>query len=133
MAQENVDAARHLIQAFNRRDLAALTERFDPEIEWTPGGPAAVERDVYRGHDEVSNGIAATWETWETFQLEEHEARDLGDAVLWLGRARLTGGASHMELEQEFAIRLLMRHGRIVRLDGYRTWQDALEAAGLSE
>jgi ketosteroid isomerase-like protein len=133
MSRENVETARQLIQAFNRRDLAAMTERFDPEIEWTPGGPAAVERAVYRGRDEVLDGFAATWQTWEVFHLEEHEARDLGDAVLWLGRAQLKGGASHVELDQEFAVRFLIEGGRIVRINGFRAWEDALEAVGLSE
>jgi ketosteroid isomerase-like protein len=133
MSEENVEAARQLIEAFNRRDLAAMTALFDPRIEWAPAGPAAVERAVYRGRDEVSNGFAGTWETWEVFHLEEHEARDLGHSVLWLGRAQLRGGASHIELDQEFAICLLMEGGEIVRIDGFRTWQDALEAAGLRE
>jgi ketosteroid isomerase-like protein len=133
MSQENVEAARKLIQAFNRRDLEAMTESFDPGIEWAPGGPAAVERAVYRGRDEVSDGFAATWEAWEVFHLEEHEARDLDDSVLWLGRAQLRGGASHMELDQEFAVRLLIDGGKFVRIEGFRTWREALEAAGLLE
>ena len=133
MSRENVEAARQLIQAFNRRDLAAMTEMFDPEIEWTPIGPAAVERAVYRGRDEVSGGFAATWEAWEVFQLEEHEARDLGDSVLWLGRAQLKGGASHLELDQEFAVRITIDGGKVVRMKGFQTWDEALEAAGLSE
>ena len=133
MSRENVEAARQLIQAFNRRDLAAMTEMFDPEIEWTPIGPAAVERAVYRGRDEVSGGFAATWEAWEVFQLEEHEARDLGDSVLWLGRAQLKGGASHLELDQEFAVRITIDSGKIVRMKGFQTWDEAFEAAGLSE
>jgi ketosteroid isomerase-like protein len=133
MSEEDVEAARQLIQAFNRRDLAAMTESFGPEIEWTPAGPAAVERAVYRGRDEVSDGFGTTWETWEVFHLEEHEARDLEDSILWLGRAQLKGGASHVELDQEFAIRFLVDGGKIVRIDGFRTWQEALEAAGLSE
>ncbi len=133
MSEENVEAARQLIQAFNRRDLAAMTERFDPGVEWTPVGPAAVERAVYRGRDEVSDGFQATWEAWDVFHLEEHEARDLGDSILWLGRAQLTGGASHVELDQEFAVRFLIVGGKIARIDGFRTWQEALEAAGLRE
>jgi ketosteroid isomerase-like protein len=133
MSEENVDLTEQLIQAFNRRDLAAMTERFDPEIEWTPGGPAAVERAVYRGRDEVSDGFAATWETWELFHLEQHEIRDLSDSTLWLGRAQLRGGASHVELDQEFAIHLLMDAGKIVRIQGFQAWQEALEAAGLRE
>jgi ketosteroid isomerase-like protein len=133
MSEENVDVAKQLIQAFNRRDLAAMTERFNPEIEWTPVGPAAVERAVYRGRDEVSDGFATTWETWEVFHLQEHEARDLGDSVLWLGRAQLKGGASHLELDQEFAVRFLIDGGKIARIEGFRTWQEALEAAGVGE
>ncbi len=133
MSEENVEAARKLIQAFNRRDLEAMAEGFDPGIEWAPGGPAAVERAVYRGRDEVSDGFAAAWEAWEVFRLDEHEVRDLGDSILWLGRAQLRGGASHMELDQEFAVRFLIEGGKTVRIDGFRTWREALEAAGLRE
>jgi ketosteroid isomerase-like protein len=133
MSDENVELARQLTDAFNRRDLAAMTQTFDPEIEWWPGGPAAVERAVYRGRDEVSSGFAGTWETWELFHLEESEVRDLGDSVVWLGRAQMRGGASHVELDQEFAVHLLMRDGKIVRIRGFLTWREALEAAGLPE
>jgi ketosteroid isomerase-like protein len=133
VSEENVEVVAHLIQAFNQRNLAVMTRSFHPEVEWTPGGPAAVERAVYRGRDEVLDGFAATWETWEVFHLEEHEARDLGDSVLWLGRAQLKGGASHLELDQEFAVRFLIDGGKIARIEGFRTWQEALEAAGLSE
>jgi ketosteroid isomerase-like protein len=133
MSQENVEIARQLIQAFNRRDLAALTQRFDPEIEWAPGGPAAVERAVYRGRDQVSSGFAATWETWDLFHLEETEVLDQEDSVLWLGRTQMRGSASHVELDQEFAVQILVRDGTIVRVRGFLTWQQALEAAGLEE
>jgi ketosteroid isomerase-like protein len=133
MSQENVELVRQLVQAFNRRDLPAMSELFDPEVEWTPGGPAAVERAVYRGRDAVSAGFTATWETWELFSLAEHEVRDLGESILWLGRAQLRGDASHVELDQEFAVHFLIGGGRFVRLHGFPAWKDALEAAGLEE
>lgn len=133
MPEENVPLVRQFVQSFNRRDLAAMSQRFDPEIEWTPGGPAAVERAVYQGRDEVSDGFAATWETWDVFHLQEREVRDLGDSLVWLGRARLRGGdASHVEVDQEFAIHFLVHGGKIVRFRGFREWQEALEAAGRS-
>jgi hypothetical protein len=34
MSQENVDKARELIAAYNRRDFDAAIKDFDPEIEW---------------------------------------------------------------------------------------------------
>ena len=133
MSQEEVEIVRAAIDAFNRRDLAALIERFDPEIEWAPGGPAAVEHALYRGRDNVSSGFAATWEAWDLFRMHESEVRDLEDSVLWLGRAHMRGGASHVELDQEFAIHFLVRGGKIIRAHGFLVWQEALEAAGLSE
>ena len=133
MSQENVEVVRHLVEAFNRRDLAAMIQTFDPRIEWEPAGPAAVERHVYRGRDEVSSGFAATWETWELFQVEERELRDLGDSIVWLGRAQMRGGASHIELDQEFAVHFLVREGKIIRFRGFLAWQEALEAAGLED
>ena len=134
MSAENVEVARRLVEAFNQRDLAAMAQSFAPEVEWEPGGPAAVERNRYRGRDEVSAGFAATWETWELFRLEEREVRDLGDPVLWLGRARMRGGdASHVEFDQEFAVHLLLRDAKIVRIRGFRTWREALDSAGIAE
>jgi ketosteroid isomerase-like protein len=133
MSQENVELAEGLIRDFNRRDLAAVTQKFDPEIEWRPGGPAAVERGVYRGRDQVSDGLAATWDAWELFHLAEHDIRDLGDSVLWLGRAQMRGGASHVELDQEFAVHLEIDRRKVVRVHGFLAWQEALEAAGLRE
>jgi hypothetical protein len=133
MSQENVKVVRQIVDAFNRRDLAVTTRDFDPEIEWTPGGPAAVERSVYRGLGEVSRALAAGWEAWELFQLEEREIRDLGDSVLWLGRAQLRGGTSQVEVDQEFAVHFLLAQDRVTRMHGYVSRREALEAVGLSE
>ena len=133
MSQENVEVVRVVVDAFNRRDPAAMSQRFAPKVEWEPAGPAAVEASVYRGRDEVTSGFAATWETWELFQVEESEVRDLGDSVVWLGRARMKGGTSHVDFDQPFAVHFQLRGGKIVRLQGFVAWQEALEAAGLEE
>ena len=45
----------------------------------------------------------------------------------------LEGGASHLELDQEFAVRITIDGGKIVRIRGFQTWLEALEAAGLRE
>src|SRR6266508_3247917 len=57
-----------------------------------------------------------------------------GGSLLWLGRARLRGGdASHIELDQEFAVHFLIRGEKIVRFRGFREWQHGLEAARIQE
>ena len=53
MSQENVQAAERAIDAVNRRDIEAVLEELDPEVEWHPmiqvllGG----EETMYRGHE----------------------------------------------------------------------------------
>jgi ketosteroid isomerase-like protein len=133
MSGANLELVEQLVDAFNQRNLAAMKPLLDPGIEWKPGGPAAVERDIYRGREQVSNGFVATWEAWDLFHLEPSEVRDLGDSIVWLGRSRMRGGASHVELNQKFAVHFLVRDGKVVRMEGFLDWQNALEAAGLSD
>ena len=96
-------------------------------------GAAAIERPVYRGHDEVASGLASLWQTWDVLSFEEGEVRDVDDSVVWLGRAKLRGRASQVELDQEFALHFLVHDGRFIRVHAFLTWTDALKAVGLRE
>ncbi len=68
MSQENVEIVREGIEAWNQHDADRWLRNAAPDVEWMPAGPAAVERTVYRGHDEVASGFAAIWQTWDLFQ-----------------------------------------------------------------
>lgn len=131
MSQQDIEIVRSAVEAWNRRDAERWLTYAAPEIEWSPAGPAAVERSVYRGYEEVASGFAAVWETWEQFRFEESEVRDLGDSVLWLGRVKMKGAASHLELDQEFALRFVLREGKAVTVQAFLAWRDAFEAVGL--
>src|SRR5947207_14932176 len=102
MSEENVEIVQKAIQAWNQREADLLLSYAAPEIEWMPAGPAAVERAVYRGRDEVARAYAAVWETWDLFRVEGSQVRDLGDSVLWLGRVNVRCSASHAEVGQGF-------------------------------
>ena len=133
MSQENVEIVRKAIQAWNRREADLLLSYTAPEIEWMPAGPAAVESAVYRGHDEVASAYAAVWQTWDLFQFEGSQLRDLGDSVLWLGQVKMRGRASQVELDEEFAAHWVVRDGKLIRIQAFLSWQDALDAVGLTE
>jgi ketosteroid isomerase-like protein len=133
MSQENVELVRKSIEAWNQRDRETLMSYTTSDVEWEAGGPAAVEQPIYAGRDELARGTEALWETWEEFRLQETEVRDLGDSVLWMGRMKLKGGASHVELDQEFAIRFSVRGGEIARGKAFLSWQEALDDDGLRE
>jgi ketosteroid isomerase-like protein len=127
----NIDLVRKGIAAWNQRDADLWLSNAAPEVEWLPAGPAAVDSTVYRGHDECARGFAAVWETWAVFELQEREVRDLGDSVLWLGRVKMRGGASGVELDQEFAAHSVVSDGMVTRVQTFLSWQEALEAIGL--
>jgi ketosteroid isomerase-like protein len=93
-----VEIVRKGVEAWNQRDADLWLTYAAPEIEWMPAGPAAVERAVHRGYAEVASGFESVWQTWEEFRFEESQVRDLGDSVLWLGRVKMRGGASQIEL-----------------------------------
>ena len=113
MSHENVAVVRKGIEAWNQHDADLWLSYAVPDVEWMPAGPAAVERSVYRGRDEVAQGFAAVWQTWDVFEFEENDVRDLGDEVLWLGRVRMRGAASQVDLDQEFAIHSRLRSGKV--------------------
>jgi ketosteroid isomerase-like protein len=133
MSQANVESVRSAVDAWNRRDAELWTSYAAPDIEWLPAGPAAVEGTIYHGYEEAVSGLESVWQTWDIVHFEESEVRDLDDAVLWLGRLRLRGAASHVELDQEFAVRFVLRDGKLTTVQAFLGWRQALEAAGLSE
>jgi len=133
VSQENLELLRKGIDAWNQRQADVWLDYAAPDVEWMPAGPAAVERKIYRGHDEVRDGFTATWKTWDVFEFQESEARDLGDSTLWLGHVRMRGRTSGVELHQEFAIRSVVRDGKVTLVHTYLSWREGLEAVGLSE
>ena len=133
MCRANVELLRKGIDALNRRDVDLWLDYSAPEVEWLPAGPAAVEREVYRGYDEMRSGITTAWETWDVFEFQEDRVRDLGDSALWLGRLKMHGNASGVELDQEFAVHGVVRDGKFILIHTFLSWQEALEVAGLRE
>ena len=128
-----MEIVRRGIEAWNCRDAERWLSYAAPEIEWKPAGPAAVERPVYRGHDEAASGFESVWQTWEEFRFEECEVRDLDGSVLWLGRVKMRGAASHVGLDQEFALRFVLRDGKFVTVQAFLAWHEALANVGPQE
>ena len=133
MSGETVEVIRRAVDAWNRRDPNLWRTYATADIEWTPAGPAAVEGTVYRGYDEVVAGLESVWETWDEVFFEEAEVRDLDEAALWLGRLKLRGATSHIALDQEFAIRFVLRGDKLASIHAFLSRRDALEAVGLSD
>jgi len=133
MSRENVELLRKVSDAWNRGEIYRWLDYAAPDIEWMPAGPAAVERTIYRGYDEVRDGITAARETWDVFEFQESEVRDLGESTLWLGHVKMRGSTSGIELDQEFAIHSVVHDGMITLIHTFLSWQEGREAVGLAE
>jgi ketosteroid isomerase-like protein len=133
MAQQNVEIARGVHEAFNSRDVPALLGLLDPEVEWIPI-LAVLEGRVYRGHAGVRRWIKDLDTDWDYFETCPEEFRDLGERVLVLGHWRARGRASGVQLENQPGSWLLdLKGGKVTRQETYTDRTEALEAAGLEE
>jgi ketosteroid isomerase-like protein len=133
MSQENVEIVRRLLAAWNRRDEELMRRHMTSDIEWAPVGPTQLEGELYRGEAEVSKAFEEVWDTWDRFQFQEAEVRDLVDSVVWLGRVQMQGKGSEVALDQEFACHFMLRDAEVARAEAFLSWAEALEAAGLRE
>src|SRR3954451_5805828 len=132
MSQENLEKARDFIAAYNRRDFDAAVESFDPEIEWVL--PDRQSSDSCRGPDEVKRFWRGLDETMEELRLEPQEFVDAGDYVATRLRHYGIGRRSGVEIDEEMYHQVVtFRAGRMVRIEYFGEWSEALEAVGLSE
>ena len=135
MSEENVEAFRRAVQAANRRDVEALLEEVDPEVEWHPGMAAQIggEATVYRGREGVRKLWRDRYSAFVEIHVEFPEIRDLGDGVLGIGRIRTRGKESGAETESPFAFLVQAKNGKAIWVGTYLDPKEALGAAGLRE
>ena len=135
MSEENVETFKRGLDAYHRRDVEAMLENADAEIEWQPGVLTGLGGDaaVYRGHDGIREGFRDLFETLGEIRLEYPEIRDLGDCIVGIGRIHARGTESEAETESPHATVVEYRNGMAIRVRSYFDPQEALEAAGLSE
>jgi ketosteroid isomerase-like protein len=126
MSQENIEAFKRGVEAWNRDDFDTWIDQFDPELEWF----ALME--VFRGH-------AGARQAWESFKRDVElrvrfdDLRDLGESVLALGRMEAKGQTTRLDLTSELAQLATFRGGKVFRFRDFRTHAEALGAVGLRE
>ena len=131
MSQENVEKARAFIDAYNRRDFEAAVADFDPEIDWVL--PERQSSDSCRGIDEVIRFFEDIDENMDELRLEPQEFVYGGDRVATRLRYFGRGKGSGVEVETEMYHQVAtFDDGRIVRMEYFGSWPEALAAVELS-
>ena len=129
MSAANVELAREVYGAWTRADFDALETMVAEDLEFVPAVAAAVEGGSVRGRDEVRAFFERLSETWETFQVEPDEFREVGDRVLILGHVRAKGRGSGLEPDQQMFNVLWFRDGKIARMQSFLDEKAAWKAA----
>ncbi len=140
MSKQSVELARRSFEAINL--IGRTGEEFvDPEVV-APEAWAALAPDfelherpdlpdgkVYVGPNEAKGFWRKTQEVFAEIHWEALEFTDLGHAVVVQTRVRATGRGSDVPAEFDETDVFWFRDGRIVRLQGFATTEEAMQAA----
>jgi ketosteroid isomerase-like protein len=132
MSEENVEATRRSLDAFNSGDRTAWLASADEDFEIIPIGDWPDAR-VIRGAEagwSFYRDIAQTLDFGRTY-VESVDAG--GDKVLGHQRHEGRGQRSGANVEVDYWIVTTWRDGKALRDEWFTDRADALEAAGLSE
>jgi ketosteroid isomerase-like protein len=130
MSQENVEIVRRMYESQNSEEFFEL---LDSHVVWI-NYASAPETRPYIGHDGVREWVEGFRTHIGDFQFEASEVLDAGgDQVVTVHRITATGTTSGIPVEQTASSLITLANGKIVRVQGFETRAQALEAAGLSE
>jgi uncharacterized protein len=131
MSQENIEVVLRSIEAFNRGDRDAWLADFAPEAEWHTTGRFA-DAGVYRGRAGLERFWAELQEDIEELSVSASDIRATGDRVFVAGMGGGRGKRSKAHSEEPISYVVTLRNGRIARVQGFTSRDEALNAAGLS-
>src|SRR5438105_4742198 len=135
MSQENVEVVRLAIDAFNRRDMAALAGLSDPDFEFVSVLTAVdAQAATYRGPDGWTTYFADIDQAWKDWQIVGLRVFD-GDRDQVATTFHVTGQGRQSEaaVERAVGVAYRLRRGKIWRMRSFLHPADALNAVGLGE
>lgn len=131
VSRENIDAARRVLAAVSERDVTALLELTDPEVQWRSFFAALLERGEYRGHDALRQYFADLDDAFEVIRPEPVHMLDVGDLVVAVGTVSYRGRASGVETEEAAGWVFTFENGKVVSWRAFRDPERALAVVGL--
>ncbi len=131
MSEQNLEAVRRGIEAYNAGDSARFAELATPDFVWNPALPGAIGNGPYVGLAGIEEYFAETGDTWERLTVEPDELLAAGEMVVFLGRAVGRGVGSGADVEMALAFLARFRGGKIAEVSTYLDHAEALAAAGM--
>ena len=131
MSEENVERARRVYEAWNAHEWDRVLDEVDAEHELYLTGLLPGLKQEYRGHDGLREFLESFDAIWTDLRVEVDRIEDAGDRVVGLVHLHGTATGSGVPVSIEYAHVFHLKGDRAVRTDAYRTWQEALDAAGI--
>jgi ketosteroid isomerase-like protein len=132
MSEENVEILRRAYDAWNRGDLTGFIELFTPDATWHPLEDWPDSR-ICHGHEEIERLLKDAREPLERIEAAPEKLIETEDYLVVDSRWRGVIKGTPAEVELRMGMTLEFRGGKITEWNMFRTFEEALEAAGLSE
>jgi ketosteroid isomerase-like protein len=134
MSQQNVEIVRNTTDSWNSGGVEALLPFYCKDVVWYAFPDAPDYPSEFRGHDGIRE-LAGNWtDSFDDFTLVAQEIRDLGDTVVALGEVSAKIKGSNTPVHEPFAtVNSDFRGGKIGQTRFFQSWEEALEAVGVSE
>jgi uncharacterized protein len=132
MSQQNVETVRMVYERWSEGDFRASVDLLDTHVVLVLGAEFP-DAGTYLGAEEVAAYTRGLLEPWTHFTIEAEELVAAGDSVLAGVRQRGVGSTSGVPTELRYFMLWSFRGRKVIRLESFREYAEALEAAGLSE
>ncbi len=131
MSQENLEAVRRTLAAFNSGEVEQVLASVHPEFEARIAPELSAEPDTYRGGSGVQRYFDSFREAFEQIRFGVEELTDAGESVVVGLRMTAAGKLTGIEVEQRNAGVWTVVEGKVARIDTYASFAEALRAVGL--
>src|SRR5262249_14883292 len=136
MSKENVEIIMRGYELFAAGDFDGVAALFSEHAELTDAGGLGIADtapSTRTGPEGFLRSIEETRDAFEDYRVEPEDFIDAGDLVVVPVSISGRGRASRAKQEAHLVHVWALRDGEVIRSEIYRTVEEALEAAGLSE
>jgi ketosteroid isomerase-like protein len=131
MSKENVEIVRRGYELFAAGDLEGVTALFSAEADLADAGGlgvAGTAAGTRRGPEGFLRATEEVLEAFEDYRVEAEDFIEAGEAVVVPVRISGRGRASGAEMETRVAHLWVLRDGKAIRGEVYKTTEEALKA-----
>jgi ketosteroid isomerase-like protein len=131
MSQADVENLRVWWEKFNRGEFDPSL--LDPDVVYEDANLPDHIREAYRGHEGVRRATERWLEPFESLTAELERIVGTGDRLVSIHQVTAKARHTGIEFEGPLAYAYRFRDGKIVHFQSFRSAEEALEAAGISE